>query len=62
MKSISNSDFSLLMDKLPIVMQYAKENITTSDLKAHNALRMLSILHKKLVKQNPIKSSKDDKE
>lgn len=55
MKSISNADFSLLMDKLPIVMQCAKENITTSDLKAHNALRMLSMLHKKLVKQKTYK-------
>lgn len=55
MKSISNSDFSLLMDKLPIVMQYAKENISPYDLKAYNALRMLSMLHKKTRKPKPYK-------
>lgn len=61
MKSISNSDFSLLMDKLPIVIEYAKENISPYDLKAYNALRMLSMLHTKLVNQNPIKSNRNDK-
>lgn len=61
MKSISNSDFSLLMDKLPIVIEYAKRTVPNSDIKACNALRMLSMLHTKLVNQNPIKSNRNDK-
>lgn len=55
MKSISNSDFSLLMDKLPIVIEYAKRTVPDSDIKACNALRVLGLLHRKLLKNNPIK-------
>lgn len=53
MKSISNSDFSLLVEKLPIVMQYAKGNIPHSDIKAINALRVLTILQKKFKNKKP---------
>lgn len=48
MKSISNYDFSLLLEKLPVVMQYARAGIPHSDVKAVNALRVLTILQKKL--------------
>lgn len=61
MKSISNSDFSLLVEKLPILLGYAKTAISASDLKAVNALRVLGILQKKLEKQNHINQQKDDK-
>ncbi len=50
MKPISNSDFSLLMEKLPVVLQYARVAIPASDLKAVNAARMLAVFvskHKK---------------
>lgn len=56
MKSISNSDFSLLLDKLPIVLQYARKSIHTSDLKAVNAHRMLWNFLKKIEKQNTKKN------
>lgn len=61
MKSISNSDFSLLVEKLPIVLGYAKTAISASDLKAVNALRVLGILQKKLEKQKALKYKEDDK-
>jgi len=50
MKSISNSDFSLLLEKLPVVLQYARAAIPASDLKAVNDARMLAVFvskHKK---------------
>jgi hypothetical protein len=53
MKSISNSDFSLLMEKLPIVLHYTKANLRAADTKTANALRMLLLLQRKLIKQNP---------
>lgn len=62
MKSISNSDFSLLTEKLPIIMQLARENIASTDLKAHNALRLLKNFHQKLIRNNPIKPNRNDKE
>lgn len=57
MKSISNSNLSLLTDKLPIIMEYARKAIPASDLKAYNALRMLLMFHKKLVKQKTCKKN-----
>ncbi len=51
MKSISNSDFSLIVAKLPILLSYAKGNIPSADLKGVNALRLLSLLLKKFEKQ-----------
>lgn len=45
MKSIANSDFSLLMEKLPIILRYASRHIPPSDRKALNALRVLKKLH-----------------
>lgn len=60
MKSISNSDFSLLMHKLPLILDFAKKSIPVSDLKACNALRMLGMLHKKLAKQNLINHKEND--
>lgn len=51
MKSISNSDFSLLVEKLPIVQRYARGAIPAADLKAFNAARMLGQLHNKLLRQ-----------
>lgn len=61
MKSISDSDFSILAQKLPIVLQYAKESIPATDIKALNALRVLAVLQKKLIRTNPVKTKDHDK-
>ena len=53
MKSISNSDFSLLMEKLPAVLQYAAATIQHHDTRTANAVRVLALLHRKLNRQNP---------
>lgn len=53
MKSIADSDYSLLTDKLPLVMQYAGRSIPATDTRARNALRMLAILQRKLERQRP---------
>ncbi len=58
MKSISNSDFSLLVEKLPLVLGYAKGNIPAADLQAVNALRKVSLLLKKLTKPKKNKTLK----
>ena len=61
MKSISNSDFSLLVEKLPIVNHCAKGNITSADIKGLNAIRLLTMLQMKLKKQIVIKQKSNDK-
>jgi hypothetical protein len=61
MKSISNSDFSLLIEKLPILLQCARDNIGTDDLKAINAHRLLTLLLRKLSKQQPLNKKQNDK-
>lgn len=55
MKSISNSDFSLLIEKLPIIMQLAGAQIESTDRQACNALRLIKNFHQKLLRNNPIK-------
>ena len=47
MKSISNSDFSLLMEKLPAVLQYAAATIQHHDTRTANAVRVLAMLQQK---------------
>jgi hypothetical protein len=61
MKSIANSDYSLLIEKLPILLQRAKGNIQQDDLKAINAHRRLTLLLKRLIKQQ-LKNKENDKE
>ncbi len=62
MKSISNSDFSLLIEKLPIIMQLAGAQIESTDRQAANALRLLKNFHRRLLRNNPIKPNRNDKE
>lgn len=59
MKLISDSDFSLLALKLPIVLIYARRHIPASDVRATNAARRLTALCRKLSKQsNPKQTNK----
>ena len=60
MKSISNLDFSLLTEKLPLLLQYARKSVPASDTKAANAIRILSALHRKLTRQNNLKPTHND--
>lgn len=59
MVEISNSDFSLIIGKLPIVIRYAKANIPADDTKAINAIRLLTIMQKKL--KNKTNNYQNDK-
>lgn len=61
MKSISNSDFSLLVEKLPVLIKCAREGISSTSLRDINALRQLTLLHKKLERLNPINKKQNDK-
>lgn len=57
MKSIANSDFSLLTEKLPIILRYASRHIPPSDRKALNALRVLKKLHTTLITKHSQKQN-----
>lgn len=52
MKSISNSDFSLIAEKLPAVLRLAKSADTLADLQVTNALRKLDLLARKFNRNN----------
>lgn len=56
--TIANNDFNILADKLSIILRYAKEHIPPSDLKAVNALRVISAIHRKINKQAKSKKGK----
>ncbi len=61
MKSISNSDFSLLVEKLPIVLALARKAVPTDDTRAYNAIRRLTITTAKWRKQEvKLKNQKDN--
>lgn len=52
MKSISNSDFSLIAEKLPAVLRLAKSADTLADLQVTNAIRKLDLLARKFNRNN----------
>ena len=62
MKQISDSDFSLLVEKLPLLLHIAKHAVAPSDTPAANALRRLSLLQIKLKRQTLINQNRNDKE
>lgn len=63
MKSISNSDFSLLMEKLPGILALARAPAYQSgSLRAINAVRLLDIFVTKHLKNyQPDKPAQNDK-
>ncbi len=61
MKSMANSDFSVIIEKLPIALRYARSAVPPSDLYAINAIRRLSMVHRKLISKQPIKPKHHDK-
>ncbi|MCM1318773.1 MAG: hypothetical protein NC217_00090 [Muribaculaceae bacterium] len=63
MKSISNSDFSLLMEKLPVLLALARKPAQQSgSLRTANAIRLLGLFVEKHQKNyQTTKNKKDDK-
>lgn len=52
MTPISDSDFRLLLSKLPEVLGKARGAIPSSDVRTHNSLRLLSNMTQKLIRQS----------
>lgn len=60
MKLIANSDFSLIVEKLPEVLDYARQALPKTDMNAINTVRRLSVLAKKLKRIQTTKKLKQN--
>jgi hypothetical protein len=54
---LSDSDFNLLLSKLPVVLQHARRNTSGSDRDIKNATGRLIILANKIIKKAHPKNS-----